>query len=111
MKHSVGKVVELQKCYVQTSSPMVKTLSFPCRECGFDSWLGNQDSACIVARPRKLCPVSHWRGITVLTEGVPEVTGMCLPRVSLGEGPARGMGIQGKRPRAGRQIRSQKACL
>ena len=64
-----------------------------------------------MARPRKLCPVSHRTGITVMTEGVPEVTAMSLPRVSLGEDPARGMGIQGGRPRAGRRIRSQKACL
>ena len=46
-----------------------------------------------------------------MTEGVSEVTGMSLPRVSLREGLARGMGIQGVRPRAGRRIRSQKACL
>ena len=46
-----------------------------------------------------------------MTEGVPEVMGMSLPRVSLGEGPARGMSIQGRRPRAGRRIRSKKACL
>ena len=64
-----------------------------------------------MARPRELCPVSHRTGITVMTEGVSRVTGMSLPRVSLREGLARGMGIQGVRPRAGRRIRSQKACL
>ena len=35
-------------------------------------------------------------------EGVPEVTGMSLPRVSLGEGPERGMGFQGQEAK-GRQ--------
>ena len=47
----------------------------------------------------------------MMTEGVSEVTGMSLPRVSLREGPARGVGTQGRRPREGRQIRIQKACL
>ena len=93
-------------CYVQTSSSLVKTLSLPCRACGFCTWLGSKDSACLLARPRKLFPVAHRAGITVMTEDVPEITGMSLPRVRLGEGPARGMGFQGQEAK-GRQADQQ----
>ena len=59
-----------------------------------------------MARPRELFPVSHPADITGMTEDVPEVTGMSLPRVSLGEGPARGMGFQGQEAK-GRQAEKE----
>ena len=34
-------------------SPVVKTLSFQCRECGFNPWSGNLDHTCHVRQPKK----------------------------------------------------------
>ena len=33
--------------------PVVKNLSFYCREQGFDLWLGNYDPTCLVVRSKK----------------------------------------------------------
>ena len=36
-----------------SGGPVVKTLCFHCRGCGFDPWSGNWDPACCTAQPKR----------------------------------------------------------
>ena len=33
--------------------PVVRTLHFQCRDCGFNSWLGNLNPTCLAVKPKK----------------------------------------------------------
>lgn len=76
MKHSVGTVVELQQCDVQTSSPLLKT-ELPLQGVRVRHLMGELRIRLPHGKAGKLFPVSHRAGSTGMSRGSLKLLG-CL---------------------------------